>query len=401
MKKKDNAIARLMLIGAACIAATAFLVCTSLTGDNGILSRDDSKPDSLPVVIVPSFLQDSVLISHIVGETSYGDTARLDLKDTAKDMQLITGAPWIGYERTASTVLVYFLDSVQSISLDTTLTTWFFVRSGGKTADSAKVTARVVASLVKPDSCMKLVPAALYPFTMGSEAPVDEASPVHVVTFTHNYWMDSAEVTLRQYLELMHKNPSSNSTHLSYPIYNVTWYDAVLYCNERSKKSQHDTVYSYSSVIGTAGAGCTRLMDLVINYSSVGFRLPTEAEWEFACRANTSTAYYWGDDINSDYCWYQKQTLNDVGRLKPNAFGLYDMSGNVTEWCNDKFTVYTADPVTDPVFPVVSQPNVEAVIRGGSWSDDSSLARSAFRDSYAAQSSVISLGFRCVIRAGK
>jgi formylglycine-generating enzyme required for sulfatase activity len=140
-------------------------------------------------------------------------------------------------------------------------------------------------------------------------------------------------------------------------------------------------------------------------------RLPTEAEWEYACRAGTTTAYYFGDDDKdlAGYAWFgDKPTVagcqpansngvsHPVGEKKPNAWGLYDLYGNVWEWCQDWYGPYQAGAVTDPQGPAQG---TERVVRGGAWYDNSITCRSAFRHHYIPTRRGGNLGFRVVVGA--
>ena len=138
------------------------------------------------------------------------------------------------------------------------------------------------------------------------------------------------------------------------------------------------------------------------------FRLPTDAEWEYACRAGTSTRFYWGDDLNETeidrYAWYwnnaQPQQPNPVGSKQPNAWGLYDMSGNVWEYCSDWYEPSAADAQIDPQGP--SQSDFR-IIRGGSFANDPLDCRSALRQQINLSNPDFSaghMGFRLVMEAG-
>ena len=250
-------------------------------------------------------------------------------------------------------------------------------------------------------------------FQMGSTTGFPDEQPVHTVTVS-SFYMDTTDVTQADYVALVGENPSLFTGNSRRPVEQVTWYDAVLYCNARSKRDHLDTVYSYLSVIGTPGNGCTGLDSLKIDFSKKGYHLPTEAQWEYACRAGSTTAYFWGDDstitVRGLYSWYYENSPDStqpVATKLPNAWGLYDMSGNVFQWCNDWYDYYKSDSAqTDPTGP--SEPGIYGyyhVVRGGSWLLNygswhvDGLCRSAARATgnpgYFYQTNCLGFGFRC------
>jgi formylglycine-generating enzyme required for sulfatase activity len=212
---------------------------------------------------------------------------------------------------------------------------------------------------------MKLIPAGT--FTMGAvpEDPFQEGDevPIHTVTFTNAWYFDSTKVTQQDYLALMGINPSVYTASTLNPVDNLTWYDAMLYCNARSKRDGWDTVYSYTSVTGTPGNGATNLVGLVQNLTRNGYRLPTEALWEYACRAGTRFTYYWSDSSSAigTYAWVSQTTAHPVAAKLPNAWKLYDILGNGYEWCGDFYKAYTAAAQTDPTGALTgTNPNCRA-----------------------------------------
>jgi formylglycine-generating enzyme required for sulfatase activity len=197
--------------------------------------------------------------------------------------------------------------------------------------------------------------------------------PVHKVALS-SFEISTTLITQGQYSAVIGYNPSYFDSGSEWPVEKVSWYDAALFCNKLSKMSGLDTVYSYFYY--QAGDQETAFG---INYHKNGYRLPTEAEYEYACRAGTTTDYYWGrnyppkthDDtlaIEENAVWSHNspESTQPVGAKKPNAWGLFDMAGNVWEWCNDCNGDYNAYFQTNPSGPATGNARMA---RGGSWSD--------------------------------
>jgi formylglycine-generating enzyme required for sulfatase activity len=273
-------------------------------------------------------------------------------------------------------------------------------------------------------SKMVLIPAKDSTFQMGSVNGNEDEKPVHAVIFTYNFWMDKTEITQADYDSLMsasysgYNQPSWGSPYGvgdNYPVYAIEWDDAALYCNALSRKEGLDSVYSYTSISGHPGDGC-QLVGLTINYEADGYRLPTEAEWEYACRAGSTTDFFWGKDYGSypasaadtsevsGYAvwsansWALSAESSDYGThpvagKEPNAFGLYDMAGNVYEWINDWFTEYTSEAQTDPTG---TEEETYRFVRGGSWGNSADYLRSSNRQFSSPDYYIYFCGFRTV-----
>jgi formylglycine-generating enzyme required for sulfatase activity len=172
-------------------------------------------------------------------------------------------------------------------------------------------------------------------------------------------------------------------------VVNVTWFGAVNFCNELSKRE--NLRLCYQKKFWRRGWIC--------NWQADGYRLPTEAEWEYACRAETTTRYSFGDDLDQldQYAWYQENSRNHlqtVATREPNPWGLCDMHGNVWEWCWDWYGRYPAQQVTDPRGPEDGRYN--RVVRGGSFGDQAVNLRSAIRLVGPPVYRLSYTGFRCV-----
>ena len=211
---------------------------------------------------------------------------------------------------------------------------------------------------------LKLIPPGA--FTMGSpssEANRDEdEGPQHKVTLTKGFYMGVTEVTqgqweavmgtdVRQQRDKANKEWPLRGASPQHPMYYVSWEEAQEFCKKLSAKEGHQ------------------------------YRLPTEAEWEYACRAGTSTAYYWGGSWDNQFGWCKEnsgETTHEGGGKKPNAWGLFDMSGNVWEWCMDSYEehLYSSSARTDPIGPSGGD---KRVLRGGSWYFTPEYCRSANR----------------------
>jgi formylglycine-generating enzyme required for sulfatase activity len=213
-------------------------------------------------------------------------------------------------------------------------------------------------------------------FEMGSPSsesePDSSEGPVHTVNI-QSFEMMTTEITQGMWQEVMGNNPAQYTGDPNRPVENVSWND----CQEFiAAMNDLDSLYTY--------------------------RLPSEAEWEYACRAGTTTRYYWGNDPDSteieQYAWYDGNsgdTTHPAAQKLPNAWGLYDMSGNVWEWCEDFYHESYSGAPTDGS-PWLSPSGSSRVSRGGSWYYNADYCRSAYRSEDSPGYSDVIQGFRLV-----
>lgn len=239
---------------------------------------------------------------------------------------------------------------------------------------------------------------------MGSpkdERQRQEDETLHGVTVSA-FYIDPYEVTQKDYQEIMGENPS-HSRGDALPVENVTWYDAIQYCNKLSENKGLIPVYKIEGD------------SVTWDRSANGYRLPTEAEWEYAARAGTTTIYNFGDQVHSDYANFEGsypylieenyvshrdpdvvtsrnrgETIG-VTELAPNGFGLYQMHGNVAEWCFDYYGEYNLQNTSDPAGADSGSLRVN---RGGSYNDFGKHLRSAYRSATNPLDGDQNLGFR-------
>lgn len=200
-------------------------------------------------------------------------------------------------------------------------------------------------------------------FTMG-DVGIDSTRPTHTVEITHPFYLGKYPVTQAEWKKIMPVE-DSNFKGDKKPIEQVSWFDVQDFLD---KIQRNNAVY----------------------------RLPTEAEWEYACRAGTTTKYSFGDDRAEldTYGWYGFRgglTTHSVGEKEPNPWGLYDVHGNVWEWVQDWYSPYDHEPVIDPVGPGSGR---YRILRGGSWNDDPDKLRSAYRDYQVPGNASGDIGFR-------
>jgi formylglycine-generating enzyme required for sulfatase activity len=265
-------------------------------------------------------------------------------------------------------------------------------------AEEASIAARIAAEKAAYASfnSANFVLARAATFTMGNSSIVKER-PEHRVTLKP-FYISTREVTQAEYVELMGTNPS-HFRGVSLPVECVTWYDAIEYCNARSKREGLTAAYTIDKTKRDPNNKNVKdniSWSVVWNRRANGYRLPTEAEWEYACRAGTTTPFHTGSTITTNqanYGYPNGGTTWIVGSGTANELGLYDMHGNVLEWCWDWYETYRSGAQTDPQGATSGSYRVQ---RGGSWLDGADILRSAFRDYGAAFYQDNSLGFRLV-----
>ncbi len=211
----------------------------------------------------------------------------------------------------------------------------------------------------------------------------DDEGPQTAVTISRGFWMGRYEVTQGEFLAVMGSNPSNFTGDSNRPVEQVTWYDATNYCTMLTQRDRAAGRIAMNSV----------------------YRLPTEAEWEYACRAWTSPRFSYGDDPGytnlTDYGWYEGNsggTTHPVGQKLSNPWGSYDMHGNVWEWCQDWYGAYPGGIAVDPQGTATV---TARVIRGGSWRHSADRCRSAYRSFSPPDFRGIAIGFRVVLAPGQ
>jgi len=240
-------------------------------------------------------------------------------------------------------------------------------KSQGKVADFASQFATATG--------IKLVQIPAGTFAMGS--PADEVGrqpnegPQTKVTLTKDFFLGATAVTQGQWTAVMGSNPSHFKGD-TLPVETVSWDEATAFCQKLTERER---------AAGRLGMG-------------YAFSLPTEAQWEYACRAGTTGPY--AGDLDA-MAWYSKNsgsTTHPVGTKKPNAWGLFDMHGNVFEWCADWYAPYSGGVLTDPAGPVSGSARV---YRGGRWGTVGAICRSAHRDFRGPGFRVNFIGFRVAL----
>ncbi len=242
---------------------------------------------------------------------------------------------------------------------------------------------------IVPKIKMVLVPINAGSFMMGSTTGEKDEQPVHKVHITYPFWIGKYEVSQKEYDAVMDMNPSFNRNPKK-PVSNVSWFQAVEFCSRLNSKR------------------CKKIPKQYI------YRLPTEAEWEYCCRAGNSSEFNFGNNPSMSYKYanfcdvsntnklpWQDKTQNDrfnklapVGSFLPNAWGIHDIHGNVWEWCLDNFGEYIGEIQTNPCG---SENGFTKVLRGGSWYHGVKGCRSANRDGVDPGSNDKDFGFRIVL----
>ena len=257
--------------------------------------------------------------------------------------------------------------------------------TGSKAAQALPIVRTATGEMVR-------VPAGW--FMMGSDEGEPDERPARKV-WLDAFLIDRFEVTQEQFRKLATRDDPSLFKGDGHPVENLTWPAVALWCNARSRAEGLDPCYD-------EGTG-------ECNFEADGYRLPTEAEWEYACRAGSDTPYSFGRDARhlGDYAWFRdnsRKKTHPVGTKRPNPWGIHDLCGNVAEWCNDVYdaATYRNAPARNPRGAADHAPP-RLVVRGGAWNASADACRSA-RRAHEDPGQILGcfsrgdVGFRCVRR---
>jgi formylglycine-generating enzyme required for sulfatase activity len=247
----------------------------------------------------------------------------------------------------------------------------------------------------KSDIEMVDLPGGL--FQMGSSEGNPDEAPPHRVSIAP-FLMDKFEVTHEMFAKVQLPDPSHWQDSPKTPVERVRWNDAKAYCNERSRLEGLTPCYD------------EKTPDWDCNYGADGYRLPTEAEWEYAARAGSEIPNGYGaPETLRQYAWFLENSdrkTHPVGRKKPNAWGVCDLYGNVSEWCEDVYSpiYYKESPASNPTGPTSPDADVKRVMRGGNWNAGPETCRASYRRGERTGNTDACFatdycGFRCVRRA--
>jgi sulfatase modifying factor 1 len=293
--------------------------------------------------------------------------------------------------------LVYIITGIPSGSG----TASFMLNIGGR---SCTLTLPVNSASGNTGITMKNIPAGTFPMgcTSGDTECDGAERPVRNVTLSA-FQMGETEVTQAQWQAVMGSNPSSFLGCATCPVEQVSWLDAVVFCNRLSEAQGLKPCYysdaGFTQVYGKSGSSWTlpNAGTVVRDPSAKGYRLPTEAEWEYAARGGNNSHIYSGGNTVGNVAWY---TANSSSKTQPvkgkqaNGYGLYDMSGNVWEWCQDWYGSYPASAQTNPTGPTLAS---YRVLRGGGWNRDAQGCRASRRDYSSPSFRLFNLGFRLAL----
>jgi formylglycine-generating enzyme required for sulfatase activity len=252
---------------------------------------------------------------------------------------------------------------------------------------------------------MKNIPAGSFSMgcTPGDANCGSNETPVRTVTLS-TFQISETEVTQAQWQAVMGSNPSYNASCASCPVEQVSWYDAVVFCNRLSEVLGLTPCYfadaGFTQVYGKNGNtwSLPNGGEVYWNPAAKGYRLPTEAEWEYAARGGSVTNIYSGSNNVDEVAWYSGNNSSygtkPVKGKSPNGYGLYDMSGNVFEWVWDWYGNYPSSPDTNPTGP---SDGANPVIRGGSGGINAESCRSAYRTYTNPNNRNNGVGFRLVL----